>query len=131
MEGVSKGNAEGLYNDDNNGWFIGFFVSDDPYRQSNDIEVKWKQHQPSSEKKKFVSNHSAKSMCILIKGSFRLDFKRDGLIEEVTLTEPGDYVIWLPNVEHCGYAQQEDTVVLTLRWPSLYGDRDKRKKDIQ
>jgi predicted nucleic acid-binding Zn-ribbon protein len=153
MEGVSKGNAGTLFTEENNGWFVGFFVDNDPYRQTNNVELKWKKHQPIvegtpedktfeaidedkpfetidadkpfeviDENKPFEANHSAKSMTFLIQGSYRFEFKRGDQLEEVLLEEVGDYVIWLPKVEHRGYATAKDTIMLTLRWPSLHGD---------
>ena len=130
MEGVSQGNAGTLFTEKNNGWFVGFFVDNDPYRHTNTVEIKWKKHQPIDEdnpkdklkNKPFEANHSARSMSILIHGSFQFEFKRGDQREEVLLKKVGDYVIWLPKVEHRGYAKKPDTIMLTLRWPSLYGD---------
>jgi hypothetical protein len=122
MKGVSKGNASKLYTKKNNGWFVGFFINDDPFRQTGNVEVKWKKHQPCGEDKPFEANHSAKSMSILIKGKFQFQFKRGKRLKKVKLKKRGDYVIWLPNVEHRGYARKKNTIMLTLRWPSLHGD---------
>ncbi len=126
MEGVSKGNAGTLFTEENNGWFVGFFVDNDPYRQTNALEVKWKKHQPIDndklKNKPFEANHSAKSMSILIQGSFQFEFQRGGQRKKVLIKKVGDYVIWLPKVEHRGYATAPDTIMLTLRWPSLHGD---------
>jgi quercetin dioxygenase-like cupin family protein len=38
----------------------------------------------------------------------------------VVLTRPGDYVLWGPGVDHSWLAEQE-SVVVTVRWPSLPG----------
>lgn len=122
MNGVSEGNASELCTEKNNGWFVGFFVDEDPFRQTGNVEMKWKKHQPGDEDKPFEANHSARSMSILIKGSFQFQFNQGENSEDVLLKEQGDYVIWLPNVEHRGCAQETDTVMLTLRWPSLHGD---------
>jgi len=122
MKGVSQGNAGELYSKENNGWIVGFFVDNDPYRQTNMVEIKWKRHQPSGEEKPFEGNYSARSMSILIKGSFEFQFKRGRQIKRVLLKKRGDYVIWLPNVQHRGYSHTKDTIMLTLRWPSLHGD---------
>ena len=84
--------------------------------------MKWKKHQPSDEDKPFEANHSARSMSILIKGSFQFQFKQGKRRKKVLLKKRGDYAIWLPNVEHRGYAQETDTVMLTLRWPSFHDD---------
>ncbi|MDH4239969.1 MAG: signal peptidase I [Phycisphaerae bacterium] len=122
MKGVSKGNAGKLFTKRNSGWFVGFFVDNDPYRHTKNLEMKWKKHQPSNKVKPFEANHSARSMSILIKGSFLFEFKRGKLYEKVFLKKRGDYAIWLPNVEHRGYSKTKDTIMLTLRWPSLHCD---------
>ena len=44
MKGVSHGNADKVQAC--NGWFVGFFVDNDPYRQTRDVEIKWKKNQP-------------------------------------------------------------------------------------
>lgn len=125
MDGVSQGNA----NDPKgkNGWFVGFFVNNDSFRKTSNVELKWKNHQPckhgqSIEDKPLEGNHSSKTMSILIQGSFRFQFVQDKTIEEVILRNQGDYVIWLPNIDHRGCALKADTVMLTLRWPSLERD---------
>jgi cupin superfamily acireductone dioxygenase involved in methionine salvage len=122
MKGVSQGNTGRLYTEKNNGWFVGFFVNEDPFRQTGNVEVKWKKHQLSDKDKSFEANHSAISMSILVKGSFQFEFRQGRRRKKLLLEERGDYVIWLPNIEHRGYAQQADTIMITLRWPSLHGD---------
>ena len=125
MRGVSQGNAGELYSHKNNGWIVGFFVNDDPFRQTSRVEMKWKKHQPSKVKKPYEANYSARSMSILIKGSFLFEFKHGNRRKKVLLNKPGDYTIWLPNVMHRGYAQKANTLMLTLRWPSLNEDHYK------
>ena len=120
MKGVSHGNADRVQ--EYNGWFVGFFVNNDPYRQTRAVEIKWKKHQPRSKKGPFESNHSARSMSILIQGNFLFEFRRQNQRQRVLLKNPGDYVIWLPNVKHRGCAQVKNTRILTIRWPSVPGD---------
>lgn len=125
MKGVSHGNADKVQA--RNGWFVGFFVDNDPYRQTRDVEIKWKEHQPRSKKGPFESNHSARSMSILIRGSFVFEFERQNerqkvLRQEVRLKKPGDYAIWLLGVKHRGYTQVKNTRMLTIRWPSVPED---------
>ena len=40
---------------------------------------------------------------------------------EVLLTREGDYVLWEPGEPHYWVAE-EDTLIFTVRWPSLPGD---------
>jgi quercetin dioxygenase-like cupin family protein len=53
-------------------------------------------------------------MVVLIKGRFQIDLS-DASRE---LNTEGDYVVWGPGIDHCWRAI-EDSVVLTVRWPSL------------
>ena len=41
---------------------------------------------------------------------------------EALLAEPGDYALWPPGVAHRWRIEQDDTIVLTVRWPSLSAD---------
>ena len=38
--------------------------------------------------------------------------------EEIVLSREGDYVRWVPGTDHTWKAEQ-DSVVLTVRWPSV------------
>ena len=59
------------------------------------------------------------SLSLLVRGCIRLFFAGG---QQALLAEPGDYVIWPPGVAHRWRIEQDDTVVLTVRWPSLAGD---------
>ena len=37
---------------------------------------------------------------------------------ELLLEQPGDYALWAPGVAHRWTIEQDDTVVMTVRWPS-------------
>ena len=121
MDGVRCGNAsrDGAAR---RGWYIGRFVSDDPYRQAHDVEIKWGIHRPGDSNEEYAADPVARSMSVLIRGRFRLSFRRGEQIEEVILENEGDYALWLPGVEHNWVAEGgEETVILTVRWPSLPG----------
>ena len=53
-------------------------------------------------------------MSILIRGKYELNFGK----ETVMLEKEGDYLFFTPNMAHHMLAH-EDSVVLTVRWPSL------------
>jgi hypothetical protein len=103
------------------GWFIGHFVS--PARDlrcTQNIEVKWGVHQPNEEKPTYSVNEKAATLTILISGSFVMIFP--DLNSSITLKRTGDYVIFAPRVPHAWKAL-EDSVVLTVRWPSIPDDQ--------
>lgn len=129
MNGITVGNAaETGYRGQLGGWFIGHFVKEDPLRISREVEVKWGKHAQGEASARFRSNRTAKTMSVLIQGLFRLTFREGEAIREVVLKHPGDYVLWLPGVEHCWVAQEPSTV-LTVRWPSVAQDQTIRQNE--
>src|SRR5262245_21536332 len=99
------------------GWFIGHFVPADLAR-SDHVEVKWGVHARDESRTSWASNTRATTLSVLVTGRFRLHF--DG--RDCMLSQPGDYALWGPGVAHRWQAEADDTVVLTVRWPSLAGD---------
>jgi len=91
--------------------------------KNDDFEVKWGVH-PKGDKKDIAGmNIKAKTLSILIKGKFLVSFPDDG--EEVILGNQGDYVYFENGIYH-GSEALEDSVVLTIRWPSIGGDQVKK-----
>ena len=119
MEGIKAGNAiaDGAAR---RGWYVGRFIDEDPFRQTHDVEVKWGIHARGDTNRTYAADLVARSMSVLIRGRFRLTFRRGGRTESVLLEREGDYAVWLPGVEHTWVAEAEEgSVVLTVRWPSL------------
>ncbi|MBD2184204.1 signal peptidase I [Planktothrix sp. FACHB-1355] len=100
------------------GWFIGHFINpaNDP-RSSSNLEVKWGSHKAGEGRREWAMNAQATTLSILVSGRFRLQFPDT----EVLLSREGDYALWCPGVPHCWLAEEESTI-LTVRWPSLSGD---------
>ncbi|HEX2912656.1 MAG TPA: signal peptidase I [Chloroflexia bacterium] len=119
---ITSGNAalDG-YEDNRRGWFIGHFLDERRgLRSTADIEVKWGIHPQGEVKISYALNEIATTMSLLISGRFKLDFPDQD--QAVTLAQPGDYVIFGPGVPHIWEAL-EDSVVLSVRWPSLQADQ--------
>jgi hypothetical protein len=98
------------------GWLLGHFLPTDDPRHSPDVEIKWGRHQAGERRAEWVRAEHRTAVLFLITGRFRLDFPT----RAVTLTTPGDYVLWHAGVDHSWQAEQ-DSVVLTVRWPSIPG----------
>jgi hypothetical protein len=100
------------------GWFLGHFFKDatDP-RFNPDVELKWAVHEQGSQRPCWAFNRTATTIVVLISGQYRLQF-RD---RDVVLHQPGDYVLWGPNVSHSWTAEATSTV-LVVRFPSLPDD---------
>ena len=74
---------------------------------------------PLSERVAWAASARATTLSMLISGAIRLYFAAG---HERLLHRPGDYALWAPGVAHHWRIEQDDTVVLTIRWPSLAGD---------
>ncbi|MEW2632296.1 signal peptidase I [Streptomyces sp. NPDC048389] len=98
------------------GWLLGHFkVAGDP-RHSEAVEIKWGVHPPGEERAGWVAGERRTALLVLISGRFRVRFPgRDVLLEK-----QGDYVVWGRGVGH-SWVAEEESVVLTVRWPSVPG----------
>jgi hypothetical protein len=106
------GNAE-TDGADYRGWFVGSFVRGDDARVTDDVEVKWGLHPAGDTRPAWNPDDAATTLCLLVSGRFNLYFDA----EPVTLARPGDYAVWGPGTRHRWQAL-DDSVVLTIRWPS-------------
>ena len=119
MDGIKHGNTV-TDGQAHRNWLIGWYIDEDPMRQTHDVEVKWGIHKPGDANGTFARDKVARSLSILIRGRFRLVFRRGNVTEEVKLEKEGDYALWLPGVEHAWFAEgAAETIVVTVRWPSL------------
>jgi mannose-6-phosphate isomerase-like protein (cupin superfamily) len=100
------------------GWFVGHFVRpvDDP-RATGDVEIKWGRHPPGDKRGAWSVCDEATWLAILVRGQFCVEFPD----REVRLTREGDYVFVPPGIPHTARSEEE-SVVLTIRWPSVPGD---------
>ncbi len=98
------------------GWFIGHFVPAELGPRSTEaVEVKWGAHALGEARSAWAASDAATSLSVLVRGCIRLFFATG---DEALLAEPGDYALWPPGVAHRWQIEQEDTIVLTVRWPS-------------
>lgn len=100
------------------GWLLGHFRPAGDPRHSGDVEIKWGRHPKGDRRAKWVTGEQRTAVLILISGRFHMEFPD----RTVVLTDPGDYVVWGRGVDHSWLAEQE-SVVLTVRWPSVPGYR--------
>lgn len=121
---VAYGNAAAITNSSSSKWWIGHFIPPShPLRHNTHVETKWAVHpQRRSRPGGFVKNNIATSMAVLVSGKHRILFQHPRA--SVTLSNPGDYVIWGPNVLHSWIVLVNHTTVLTIRWPSIPNDRN-------
>ncbi|MEV4839463.1 aminoglycoside phosphotransferase family protein [Nonomuraea sp. NPDC049486] len=100
------------------GWLLGHFKPPGDVRHSEAVEIKWGLHKPGDERARWVTGENRTALLILISGRFRVELPG----RSVLLAERGDYVVWGEGVDHSWLAEDE-SVVLTVRWPSVPGHR--------
>jgi hypothetical protein len=99
-------------------WLVGHFVDEDSSpRKSSDVEIKFSRHPAGDVRPDWVRGEVRTCIVMLISGRFRIMFSDDP-DDCVLLAEQGDYAIWGPDVDH-RWTAEDDSVVVTVRWPSL------------
>jgi len=99
------------------GWIIGHFIDGDaPIRTSEEVEVKWGIHPAGEERANWQTTEHRTTVLVLIQGRFQINMSVHGH----TLQQQGDYAMWGPGIGH-SWKAEEDSVVLTIRWPSTSG----------
>jgi cupin superfamily acireductone dioxygenase involved in methionine salvage len=89
-------------------------------RNTGDIEIKWGIYKKGELRNVWASSSEKTAMSILVRGDFTFIFRNIANHEEqkeVRLLNEGDYVIWREDVEHT-WRMDEDSEILTLRWPT-------------
>ncbi|MCP2255219.1 hypothetical protein LY13_003993 [Prauserella aidingensis] len=100
---------------DTRGWILGHFIDPSAGERSTEtLEVKWGVHKAGEQRADWVTGDKRTTLVLLVSGHFHVKF-RDG---DAPLTRQGDYLVWGPGTDH-SWEAQEDSVVLTVRWPSL------------
>ncbi|WP_329460282.1 signal peptidase I [Streptomyces sp. NBC_01497] len=98
------------------GWILGHFKDSADPRHSEDVEIKWGVHPRGDRRARWVRGEERTALLVLISGRFRVELPD----RTVLLDRQGDYVVWGRGTDHSWYAQEE-SVVLTVRWPSVPG----------
>jgi hypothetical protein len=96
-----------------NGWFIGAFMPKGDPRHNEDTELKWCSHKKGEERRNAPAREDGYTVSILISGKFVITL--DG--EPFILQKQGDYLYFGPGLHH-SWKAEEDSVVLSVRWPS-------------
>jgi quercetin dioxygenase-like cupin family protein len=99
---------------DHRGWLVGHFLDDTAgVRASEAVEIKWGIHPAGEERDAWNTDERRTTVILLVKGRFRLELSAETFV----LKEEGDYAMWGPGIDHAWHAE-EDSVVITIRWPS-------------
>ncbi len=100
------------------GWLLGHFKGEGDPRYSEDVEIKWGVHPAGDKRAEWVTGEERVALLVLISGRFTVELPG----RSVPLTTQGDYVVWGRGVDHSWHAEEE-SVVMTVRWPSVPGYR--------
>ncbi|MEW2411001.1 signal peptidase I [Streptomyces griseoviridis] len=98
------------------GWLLGHFKEHGDLRHSDAVEVKWGVHPRGEQRAQWVRGEMRTALLVLVSGRFRMEFPG----RSVVLERQGEYVVWGQGVDH-SWCAEDDSVVLTLRWPSVPG----------
>jgi hypothetical protein len=99
---------------DHRGWIVSHFMGDtDDIRTSKDVEIKWGIHPAGDERADWQTDEYRTTVILLVEGRFYLALSGDDHL----LNQSGDYVMWVPGVND-SWRAEEDSVVVTIRWPS-------------
>ncbi|WP_432187986.1 signal peptidase I [Streptomyces sp. Tue6028] len=98
------------------GWLLGHFKEPGDPRRSEAVEIKWGVHPRGERREQWVRGETRTALQVLISGRFRVELPG----RSVVLAEQGDYVVWGRGVDH-SWVAEEESVVLTVRWPSVPG----------
>jgi hypothetical protein len=98
----------------NRGWLLGHFMNPtDGVRSTNDVEVKWGIHPSGDQRATWTADDQRTTLVLLVQGRFRVELTEG----TVTMQRQGDYIMWGPGIDHTWHAE-EDSIVITVRWPS-------------
>ncbi len=101
------------------GWFIGHVLEHaSDLRSTHTIEVNWSRYKAGEEQPQWKMTQQAVTLCVLIKGIVFIRFPWT----ECILAHEGDYVIWSADLPH-RLTVVEDSLMLTIRWPSIPEDK--------
>jgi hypothetical protein len=117
---VTIGNAA---EDGDRGWFVGQFVPPSfglVHQQA--LEIKWGRHPKGERRQGFAPPLKATTIAILVNGSLITRLNLPDGMREIILAAPGDYVAFGPGLSH-SWEALEDSLVITVRFPSLNNDQ--------
>jgi quercetin dioxygenase-like cupin family protein len=96
------------------GWLLGHFLdSSAGVRSTKDVEIKWGIHPAGEKRPDWTSDDQRTTLVLLVEGNFVVNLTAG----RAGLTRQGDYAVWGPGIDH-SWEAKEDSVVITVRWPS-------------
>jgi hypothetical protein len=108
--------------DGRRGWFIGQFVARElGLRHQRALEIKWGWHPKGEQRARFAYSRVSTTVSLLVSGSFVVRLRIGGKTYEMSMSIPGDFIVFGPGVPH-SWEALEECLVISIRFPSI--DRD-------
>ncbi len=109
-------NKKTLENPETRGWVLGNFIDLSLPFHSKDVEIKWGRHKKGETKDSAYVDVPTKALAILIYGKLSIKFPEQD--QDIVLEKEGDYIYNEGRLHHI-LNVFEDSLLITIRWPSL------------
>jgi hypothetical protein len=105
------------------GWFVGPFLGQAAGIRANDVEIKWVSHRAGDRRAQPATAETRTTVLILVAGKCQIELSTGSFV----LSEPGDYAMWGPGVDHT-WDIIDDSTLISVRWcpPSALPDEQNR-----
>jgi hypothetical protein len=107
---VGNAQREGL---STRGWFVGPFLGQADGIRASDIEIKWVTHRAGDRRTQPVTGETRTTVMILVAGKCQIELNT----ESFALSEPGDYAMWGPGIDHTWHIIDDSTIITVRSWP--------------
>lgn len=100
-------------------WLLAHFMRLGDLRRVKEVELDFGLFSRGNLRRQWISQKLT-ALMILVRGNVAMQFIMNDTVEKITLTRPGDYVLSRPaQLQQNNWQVKQDTVVLTILWPSL------------
>jgi hypothetical protein len=104
-------------------WFVGPFLGQAAGIRASDVEIKWLSHSAGDRRAQPVTGETRTTVMILVAGKCQIELDTGSFV----LSQPGDYAMWGPGVDHT-WDIIDDSTLISVRWcpPSALPDEQNR-----
>ena len=100
-------------------WLLAHFMPPGDLRRVKEVDVDYGLFSRGDLRRHWLSPKLT-ALMILVRGNVAMQFIENETVEKVFLTHPGDYILSRPEeLQQNNWQIKQDTVILTILWPSL------------